>query len=314
MKKFTVLAIAILCSFTMWAQNWEPVHMFVVPQALWEGWSDNYTLKVSLKRWNGNDADQDNWATYTFYKSDAVYDGKAVYFGDVYICYGGFAQMAFDAYNGESKVLEYTFWPPQEGESETNHWIAKDDFENKVFFGWNSDYLADFPFINSIEGNRIWFDNSASQWENVYVRIGRDALTGAGNYAATWPMTRVGETNLWYVDVENWDNALVWTIIDTDDNNGDGNSVYNIPNGANRLYFFNYSIAEDIYYIADGDAAQGTDGTGVNYWASHRKTDELPTGIQTNLLNQSVSKMLRDGQLVIIRDGKTFNALGAELK
>ena len=313
MKKFTVLAIAILCSFTMWAdQNWEAVHMFVVPEALWEDWSHDYTLKVALKRWNGDDADQGNWDTYTFYKCDAVYDNKAVYFGDVWICYGGFAQMAFDAYNGESKVLEYTFWPPQEGESETNHWIAKADFENKVFYGWNSEFLADFPFISSTAGNRIWFDNTNSQWQNVYVRIGRDALTGAGDYAVTWPMTQLAGTNLWYVDSEDWGNALVWTITDTNDNNGEEHSVYDIPNGANRLYFFNYSIADDIYYIADGEAAQGTDGIGVNYWANHRETENIPTGIQTNLQHQSVSKMLRNGQLVIIRDGVQLNVLGQQ--
>ena len=85
MKKFTVLAIAILCSFTMWAdQNWESVHMFVVPQALWEDWSDNYTLKVALKRWNGSDSDDNNWDTYVFHKCDAVYDNKAVYYGDAW--------------------------------------------------------------------------------------------------------------------------------------------------------------------------------------------------------------------------------------
>ena len=311
MKKIFVLAFAILCSFSMRAdQNWESVHMFVVPEALWGDWSHDYTLKVSLKRWNGDDSDEGNWNTYTFYKCDAVYDNKAVYFGDVWICWGGFAQMTFEAYNGETQVNTYTFWPPETGE--TDHWIEKADFENKVFYGWNSEFLADFPFISSTAGNRIWFDNTNSQWENVYVRIGRDELTGAGNYAATWPMTRLEGTNFWYVDSEAWDIALVWTITDTNDNNGE-HSIYEFPNGANRLYFFNYSITESIYYIADGDAAQGTDENGVNYWACHRD-NSIPTGIQTNLLNQSVSKMLRDGQLVIIRDGKTFNALGAELK
>jgi hypothetical protein len=251
----------------MWAdQNWEPVHMFAVPEALWSEWSHDYTLKVSLKRWNGDDAEEGNWDTYTFSKSDAVYDNKAVYFGDVWICWGGFAQMTFEAYEGETKQLTYTFWPPET--SETEHWITKDQFENKVFYGWNSDYLADFPFISSTAGNRIWFDNSTAQWEHVYVRIGRDELTGAGNYAATWPMTQLAGTNLWYVDAEDWSNALVWTITDYNDNNGDF-SVYNMPSGANRLYFYNYSITEKVLYIADGNTAQGTDGIGVNYWANH---------------------------------------------
>ena len=248
------------------AQSWESVHMFVVPEKLWSGWSSNYTLKVSVKRWNGADEATGNWDQYAFSKSDAVYDNKAVYFGDVYICYGGFAKMTFDAYDGETKVLDsYTFWPES---TDAGYWMEKADFENKVFYGWNKDYITDFPFIHSVAGNRIWFDNSASQWEHVYVRIGRDELTGAGNYAATWPMTQLEGTDLWYVDSEDWSNALVWTIVDFNDNNGDY-SVYNIPAGANRLYFFNYSITEKVLYIADGSAAQGTDGIGVNYWANH---------------------------------------------
>ena len=31
-------------------QNWEAVHMFVVPEALWGDWSHDYTLKVSLAK------------------------------------------------------------------------------------------------------------------------------------------------------------------------------------------------------------------------------------------------------------------------
>ena len=267
MKKTFLFVLVALCSMSIWAQqNWEPVHMFVAPEALWSEWSHDYTLKVSLKRWNGDDADEGNWDQYTFAKSDAVYDNKAVYFGDVWICWGGFAQMTFDAYDGDSKVLDsYTFWPP---ETNDGHWIVKADFENKLFYGWNTDYMADFPFISSTAGNRIWFDNSKTQWEHVYVRIGRDALTGAGNYAATWPMTQLAGTNLWYVDSEDWSNALVWTITDFDGNNGDV-SVYDIAAGASRLYFFNYSITERVLYLTDGDAAQGTDAVGINYWACH---------------------------------------------
>ena len=267
MKKTFLLVLVALCSMSMRAeQTWESVRMFAVPEALWSEWSHDYTLKVSLKRWNGDDADAGNWDQYTFYKTDAVYDFKAVYAGDVWICYGGFAQMTFEAYDGDTKVLDsYTFWPE---ETMDGHWIVKADFENKVFYGWNTTFMTDFPFISSTAGNRIWFDNSVAQWEHVYVRIGRDALTGAGNYAATWPMTQLAGTNLWYVDSEDWSNALVWTITDFDGNNGDV-SVYDIAAGASRLYFFNYSITERVLYLTDGDAAQGTDAVGINYWACH---------------------------------------------
>ena len=265
MKKTFLFVLVALCSMSIWAQNWEPVHMFVAPEALWSDWSHDYTLKVSLKRWNGDDADEGNWDQYTFAKSDAVYDNKAVYFGDVWICWGGFAQMTFDAYDGDNKVLDsYTFWPP---ETNDGHWIVKADFENKLFYGWNTVYMADFPFISSTAGNRIWFDNSKTQWEHVYVRIGRDALTGAGNYAATWPMTRLEGTNLWYVDSEAWENALVWVITNYNGNNGEY-SVYDIPAGAERLYYCNYSITERVLPIVDGDAP-ATDDVGVKYWAYH---------------------------------------------
>ena len=255
MKKTFLFVLVALCSMSIWAQSWEPVHMFVAPEALWSDWSHDYTLKVSLKRWNGDDADAGNWDQYTFAKSDAVYDNKAVYFGDVWICWGGFAQMTFDAYNGDSKVLDsYTFWPP---ETNDGHWIVKADFENKLFYGWNTDYMTDFPFISSTAGNRIWFDNSKTQWEQVYVRIGRDALTGAGNYAATWPMTQLEGTNLWYVDSEAWENALVWVITNYNGNNGEY-SVYDIPAGAERLYYCNYSITERVLPLVDGNEPAGT--------------------------------------------------------
>ena len=266
MKKTFLFVLVALCSMSIWAQNWEPVHMFVAPEALWSDWSHDYTLKVSLKRWNGDDADAGNWDQYTFAKSDAVYDNKAVYFGDVWICWGGFAQMTFDAYDGDNKVLDsYTFWPP---ETNDGHWIVKADFENKLFYGWNTDYMTDFPFISSTAGNRIWFDNSKTQWEQVYVRIGRDALTGAGNYAATWPMTQLEGTNLWYVDSEAWENALVWVITNYNGNNGEY-SVYDIPAGAERLYYCNYSITERVLPLVDGNEPAGTDAVGVHYWAYH---------------------------------------------
>ena len=267
MKKTILLILVALCSMSMWAdQNWESVHMFVVPEKIWTEWSQDYTLKVSLKRWNGADSDENNWDTYTFSKSDAVYDNKAVYYGDVWICFGGCAQMSFKAYDGDTKVLgPYDFWPTT---TDDGHWMTKDQFENKVITGYNMESIVDFPFIHSVAGNRIWFDNTKTQWEHVYVRIGRDALTGAGNYAATWTMTPLEGTDLWYADAEDWSNALVWAITNYNGNNGEY-SVYDIPAGAERLYYCNYSITERVLPIVDGDAPAGTDDVGVDYWAYH---------------------------------------------
>jgi len=313
MKKTFLLSLTLLCALTMRA-DWEAVHMFVVPEALWSEWQADYTLKVSLKRWNGSDSDFENWADYTFSRTAATYEGKAVYAGDVWILHGGFAQMNFDAINADTAALPtFTFWPP---ETADGHWIAKADFAYKAFISWNAtEGIVDFPFISSTAGNRVWFDNTDSQWTNVYLRIGRTDQTGLGAYTSTWAMNKLDTTDYWYVDVEDWSNAEAWTITDTNDNNGDGNSIYNLPAGANRLYFYYYSIDDDYAYAADGAAAQGTED-GVNYWANHSfDPSTIPSGLELiNADGKHAAKMIHDGQLFILRDGKVYNAQGKMVK
>lgn len=385
MKNTLLMAFTLLCSFTMWAQS-EMVEMFVAPDKLWSNWSEDYTLVVSVKRWNGNDADEGNWANFEFEPISTWYDGKRVYKGQIEILYGGFAQMTFSAKNHESECT-YTFWPP---ETTDGHWIVKADFESKIFISWNKDdgirdilnysdsryrlyvkndnkwdnvylrmghdtYCDVYPFnringtnwwycdapswctmtfftitdnnLNAGEGHGVWdyadgtnrlyennysisqnhwytigdgpnatgnhywwgmsdetaspetliyceaghrvyFDNSASQWSHVYLRIGRTKATGLGSYASTWPMTQMDNSDIWYVETEDWANAQAWTITDTDANNGDDMSTYDLPAEANRLYFYTNSINEDIFYSATGNAPQGVEnGT---YWANFR--------------------------------------------
>lgn len=385
MKKTLLMAFTLLCSLTMWAQS-ENVEMFVAPDKLWSNWSEDYTLVVSVKRWNGNDADEGNWANFEFEPISTWYDGKRVYKGQIEILFGGFAQMTFSAKNHESECT-YTFWPP---ETTDGHWIVKDDFESKIFISWNKDdgirdflnysdsryrlyvknenkwdnvylrigndtYSDVYPFsringtnwwycdapswctatfftitdnnlnageghgvwdyadgtnrlyennysisrdrwytigdgpnengnhfwwgmidetaspeslIYSEAGHRVYFDNSASQWEHVYLRIGRTKATGLGSYASSWPMTKMANSDIWYVDTEDWANAQAWTITDTDANNGDDMSTYDLPDYANRLYFYTNSIHEDIFYSAVGNAPQGVENGA--YWDNFR--------------------------------------------
>ena len=387
MKKAILLSLFVLCSMGMWAQSPENVEIFVAPGKLWTNWSEDYTLVVSVKRWNGSDTDENNWASFEFAPISTTYDGAKVYKGEIEVLYAGFAQMKFEAKNHESEFT-YTFWPP---ETTDGHWITKDQWESKIFISWNqADGIRDFlhysdtryhlyvkndnkwaavylrtgnssrsavypfspiygtnwwvcnapdqcqmslfvitdngnhagegiavtdyadgtnrmyestysisqdhwyaigdgpiasgnhyywgmedqlyfldPLIASEAGHRVYFDNSASQWAQVYLRIGRTEATGVGAYASTWPMTRIGESDLWYVDTENWDNAQAWTITDTDANNGDNYSVYQLPAGAKRLYFYDNSINEDIYYTAVGSEPQG-ESDGVYFWANYR--------------------------------------------
>ena len=385
MKKTLLMAFTLLCSLTMWAQS-ENVEMFVAPDKLWSNWSEDYTLVVSVKRWNGADSDENNWADFEFEPINTWYDGKRVYKGQIEILYGGFAQMTFWAKDHASECT-YTFWPP---ETTDGHWIVKDDFESKIFISWNKDdgirdflnysdtryrlyvknenkwdnvylrigndtYSDVYPFsringtnwwycdapswctatfftitdnnlnageghgvwdyadgtnrlyendysisrdhwytigdgptatgnhfywgmsdeivfpeslIYSEAGHRVYFDNSASQWEHVYLRIGRTKATGLGSYASSWPMTKMDGSDIWYVDTEDWANAQAWTITDTDANSGDDMSTYDLPDYANRLYFYTNSIHEDIFYSAVGNAPQGSDNG--QYWDNFR--------------------------------------------
>ncbi len=385
MKNTLLMAFTLLCSLTMWAQS-ENVEMFVAPDKLWSNWSEDYTLVVSVKRWNGNDADEGNWANFEFEPINTWYDGARVYKGQIELIYAGFAQMTFWAKDHASECT-YTFWPP---ETTDGHWIVKADFESKIFISWNKDdgirdflnysdtryrlyvknenkwdnvylrigndtYSDVYPFsringtnwwycdapswctatfftitdngnnagaghgvwdyadgtnrlyennysishdhwytigdgpnangnhfwwgmsdetaspeslIYSEAGHRVYFDNSASQWEHVYLRIGRTKATGLGSYASSWPMTKMANSDIWYVDTEDWADAQAWTITDTDANSGDDMSTYDLPDYANRLYFYTNSIHEDIFYSAVGNAPQGVENGA--YWVNFR--------------------------------------------
>ena len=387
MKKTLLMAFTLLCSLTMWAQSPEMVEMFVAPEKLWSNWSEDYTLVVSVKRWNGDDSAENNWASFEFEPINTWYDGARVYKGQIELLFAGFAQITFSAKDHELEGFQYIFWPP---ETTDGHWIEKDDFESKIFISWNKDdgirdflnysdtryrlyvknenkwdnvylrighdtYCDVYPFsringtnwwycdapswctatfftitdnnlnageghgvwdyadgtnrlyendysisrdhwytigdgptatgnhyywgmsdelvfpeslIYSEAGHRIYFDNSASQWEHVYLRIGRTKATGLGSYASSWPMTKMANSDIWYVDTEDWANAQAWTITDTDANSGDDMSTYDLPNDANRLYFYTNSINEDIFYSATGNAPQGADN-GM-YWDNFR--------------------------------------------
>ena len=88
-------------------------------------------------------------------------------------------------------------------------------------------------------------------------------------------MTRVDDSDLWYVNTENWENAEAWTITDVNTNNGDYYSPFELPSGANRLYFYNDNIDHYVMYKADGTSADGTDEVGA-YWWNNSQSSNAP--------------------------------------
>ena len=135
----------------------------------------------------------------------------------------------------------------------------------------SSSSLAD---KHNITANKyVFYDNTQTQWENVYLRVGRSDAVGMSKHCATYPFTRIGETNYWYLSTSTYNNLQAWTITNTDDNNGDSHTVYDLPANAERLYYYETNINTDVYYKATGTAAQGTSATGVNYWANTSTQD-----------------------------------------
>ena len=61
-------------------------------------------------------------------------------------------------------------------------------------------------------------------------------------------------------------------------------------------------------------ANPGTAKTGTFKIRNVKITAEKGTGINNIAVEAKTTKIMRDGQMLIIRDGKTFNALGAEVK
>ncbi|MBQ2067857.1 MAG: hypothetical protein II457_02930 [Paludibacteraceae bacterium] len=175
--------------------------------------------------------------------------------------------------SGSNRLYKY------EDDITGDYWYTLGDYENTSGSDgsryWthqkSSSSLAD---KHNITANKyVFYDNTQTQWENVYLRVGRSDAVGMSKHCATYPFTRIGETNYWYLSTSTYNNLQAWTITNTDDNNGDSHTVYDLPANAERLYYYETNINTDVYYKATGTAAQGTSATGVNYWANTSTQD-----------------------------------------
>ena len=176
--------------------------------------------------------------------------------------------------NGIYRLYEWSY------NLKEDRWFVLTDGPNESgnHYYWNNTSSTSYPeaTISSESGHRIWFDNSKAKWANVYLRIGRSTLLGIGVYTSTWPMTRFGSTDFWYVDTEAWSDAEAWTITDTNTNNGNDKSPYDLPSGANRLDYYNDNIEGTVVYVAGETTPSGTDASSVYYWDNYTHTTIPP--------------------------------------
>lgn len=180
--------------------------------------------------------------------------------------------------SGANRLYKYPYEYPYD--LKENRWYTLNGKEPEGTSSDGSRYWAHNASTSSlatkysITANKyVFYDNTQTQWENVYLRVGRSDAVGMSKHCATYPFTRIGETNYWYLSTSTYNNLQAWTITNTDDNNGDSHTVYDLPANAERLYYYETNINTDVYYKATGTAAQGTSATGVNYWANTSTQD-----------------------------------------
>ncbi len=175
--------------------------------------------------------------------------------------------------SGANRLYEYSY------DLKENRWFTLNGNEpagtyEGCHYWANTDSKDPLATKYSITASKyVFYDNTQTQWENVYLRVGRSDATNSGNHCATYPFTRIGKTNYWYLSTSDYNNLQAWTITNTNANNGNDHTVYDLPADAERLYYYETNINTDVYYKATGSAAQGTSETGVNYWANSSTQD-----------------------------------------
>ncbi len=129
---------------------------------------------------------------------------------------------------------------------------------------------------------------------------------GAASYGTEgvvlYPYLRDIEGNRWY-KADYWPNTqeIEWQSEAFLPNIGDWDS----PD-----YSFGEKAFEKFGFVAQPSKA----GKGVFYLRNVKLTVSDATAVENVAASVKATKVVRDGQVLILRDGKTYNALGAEMK
>lgn len=138
--------------------------------------------------------------------------------------------------------------------------------------------------ISITENSVVYFDNSVTQWENAYLRVGRCQSHGYGSdWSRTWPMQHIDNTDIWYAQV---DVAIAgeetWMITDQQGNSGEGQSVFALPEGCNIIMPTTNSIDNSIWIIARSNQTP-QEYILWNYWTSKNRSAISPSYSLTNV-------------------------------
>lgn len=127
-------------------------------------------------------------------------------------------------------------------------------------------------------GHTIYFDNSKTQWDKVYLRIGRAKAHGySGNHVHSYPFTRIGTTDIWTLKTEEYRGAEAWTITNILQSNDENvyTSASEYRGAMQRVFYYQQDIKEDLCVRITTANALGNDLWETAYWGSEI-TDENP--------------------------------------
>ena len=148
---------------------------------------------------------------------------------------------------------------------------GKNDDRSKKWF----DYPA--PEVNSVSGHTIYFDNTKTQWEKVYLRIGRSKAHGySGNHVTSYEFTQVGATNIWSLTTPDYTGAEAWTITNTYQSIDENlyTSEEEVQATMQRVFYYHNDINADIFITVTSENPLGNDPWEVAWWGSEITTEQ----------------------------------------
>ena len=146
----------------------------------------------------------------------------------------------------------------------------KNEDKDKKWF----DYPA--PEITIEAEHTIYFDNTKTQWEQPYLRVGRAKAHGySGNHVHSYPFTRIGTTDIWTLKTEEYRGAEAWTITNILQSNDE--NVYTAEYGdratMQRVFYHRDDINADIFITITSENTLGNDPWEVAWWSSEIGTE-----------------------------------------
>ncbi len=239
MKRKLLFVCMLLGSLSMWAQSTYPEKMYLIGDASTAGWDlgkkvlmttqSEGVYELSVKLTAGE---------LKFAKENANYGTPTDFYGKT----------------GEDPVVlatsgEYAVENNAENfkvETEGVYVLRLDLTQNKLFVSEGQEYTSE-------PGHWIYFKNTDKKWSNVYLRIGR------ADHVYTKAFEPIAGTDWWRCETPDYAGYTHFTITDNAD---DTAPVTTYPDGANRLYEYQYDLTEDRWFIL----TQGPNASGTHYY------------------------------------------------